>query len=87
MKFIKGLVLGLLVGFSAGAAMTERQRRDAAEKIAAIARRRSRPIVDSVAENVGQVADTATGVATSSIDDVGDAVSERIEAADSTAVS
>ena len=84
MSVIKGFMFGLFVGFAAGTAMSERQRREAAERVATIARRRTRPITESVTDNVSQVADTATDVAIERIDEAGDAVSEQVASAGST---
>jgi hypothetical protein len=56
MKFIKGLLLGSIAGFAAGAALSERQRQELAERVARATRRRtdpssfaSRPVGDAAA--------------------------------------
>jgi len=81
MKFIKGFTIGALVGFAIGAATSESQRRAATDRITTIARRRAQPVTDAVTGNVAQVADATADVAATAVDDAGDAVVERIEAA------
>lgn len=47
MKFLKGLVFGSIVGFAAGAALSEKQRQELAERVARATRGRVDPAAPS----------------------------------------
>lgn len=74
MKFLKGLIMGGVLGFAAGAGLSEKQR----AQITSSVKSKTKPVIDEVKSNVGQVADTAVGQVTDKIDDAGDAAAERI---------
>ncbi|BAN03560.1 hypothetical protein [Ilumatobacter coccineus] len=74
MKFLKGLVMGGVLGFAVGAGLSEKQR----AQITSSVKSKTKPVVDEVKSNIGQVADTAVSEVTGKIDDVGDAAADRI---------
>lgn len=74
MRFVKGLLLGSLVGFAAGSALSDRQR----EKIAAAARHKAAPVSTAITDNLHRVADTVVDEATTKIDTAGEAVADKI---------
>jgi hypothetical protein len=73
-KFLKGLVMGGVLGFAVGAGLSEKQR----AQITSSVKSKTKPVVDEVKSNIGQVADTAVSEVTDKIDDVGDAAADRI---------
>lgn len=74
MKFVKGLIIGALVGFATGTAMTDRQR----DTVLAAAKGKAAPVKEAIGKNIGQVADTVADEAVGKIDAAGDAVADTI---------
>jgi gas vesicle protein len=85
MKFIRGFLLGGIVGFAVGTSLSDRQRAEIASRARATARRNVKPVADAVGDNANAVADTAVDRVTSAIDDAGDAA-VRTVGADTSAV-
>jgi gas vesicle protein len=80
MKFIRGFLLGAIVGFAVGTSLSERQREEIAQRARAAARRNVKPVAESVGDNATAVADTAVDRVTSAIDGAGDAAVRAVDA-------
>lgn len=75
MRFIKGLVIGLVLGFAAGSAISERQR----EELKARLIEQTRPVRDAASSNISRVAGTVTDEAAAVIDHAGEQAANAVE--------
>ena len=75
MKFIKGFVIGTLVGMSIGSSLSEQQRKQIVQRV----KKQAQPVGRAVADNVGHIADTMTEQAADTIDKAGDSVVDSID--------
>jgi hypothetical protein len=78
MKFLKGFIVGVIVG--CGATLTDQQRRRIARTAGRAAGRSTQPVVDALTDNAQRVADAGIERAVQAIDRTGDATAEAIAA-------
>lgn len=79
MKFMKGLFVGMMIGFALGSAMTEEQRRALRDRTQPIIRKQSQRVGDAVTRQADEIAGSATDRVVGTVDKAGDAISSAIE--------
>ncbi len=77
MRFIKGLIIGSLLGFAVGSSINERQRAELKARL----NKQTQSVRQAAGANVSKVADAVTDEAAAVIDDAGDKAADAVDGA------